>query len=103
MSDSMVYRKDVYNALVEKGQASRRYKLGEEWELNGKEIRETIENVSSAEPEIIYCKDCRKHNQGINEAPYLTDRCPLILHRGYAQGHEFDYQFCVYAESEDNE
>lgn len=48
--------------------------------------------------EIIYCKDCRKHNKGVPEATYLADRCPLILHRGYAQGHEFDYQFCCCAE-----
>ena len=52
MSDSIVYRKDdVFNALVEKGQASRRYKLGEELELNFKEIREALENVPSAEEE----------------------------------------------------
>ena len=57
-----------------------------------------LEQLPSAELEIIYCKDCRKHNNGINEAPYLADRCPLILHRGYAHGHEYDYQFCVYAE-----
>lgn len=59
MSDSIVYRKDVYNALVEKGQVSKRYKLGEEWELNGKEIREALENVPSVESGIIYCKDCK--------------------------------------------
>lgn len=59
--------------------------------------------LPSAEPEIIYCKDCRKHNQGINEAPYLADRCPLILHRGYAHGHEFDYQYCAYADRRTDE
>ena len=66
-------------------------------------IQLRLRKLPSAEPEIIYCKDCRKHNQGINEAPYLADRCPLILHRGYAHGHEFDYQFCVYAERKEDD
>ena len=54
-------------------------------------------------PEIIYCKDCVKHNKG--HGYYLDgtvignkDCCPLIEIRGMAQGHEFDYQYCVYAE-----
>ena len=36
--------------LIEKGQASRRYKLGEIWELNGQEIREALNTVPSAQP-----------------------------------------------------
>ena len=44
-------------------------------------ICKVINEQPSAQPEIIYCKDCRKHNQGINEAPYLADRCPLILNK----------------------
>ena len=69
---------------------------------HGKELRfQSADQMAKVYDElpsitIIHCKDCRKHNQGINEAPYLADRCPLIIHRGYAQGHEFDYQFCVY-------
>lgn len=58
-------------------------------------LTEAIEALST---DIVRCKDCRKHNQGINEAPYLADRCPLIIHRGYAKGHEFDYQFCCFGE-----
>lgn len=64
--------------------------------LSTKVIGEAIDRVPGIE--IIHCKDCRKHNQGINEAPYLADRCPLIIHRGYAKGHEFDYQFCCFGE-----
>lgn len=48
-------------------------------------------------PEIVHCKDCRKHNQSYGDNGAI-DSCPLILYRGKAQGHEFDYQFCVYAE-----
>lgn len=36
---------EVYSSCVEEGQRSRRYKLGETWELNGYEIRRAIENV----------------------------------------------------------
>ena len=38
-------------ALIEKGQASRRYKLGEIWELNGQEIREVLNALPSVQPE----------------------------------------------------
>ena len=37
-------------ALIEKGQHSRRYKLGEIWELNGLEIREVLDNLPSVQP-----------------------------------------------------
>ena len=54
-------------------------------------------------PEIIYCKDCRKHNVkvGFDEnfhTVWKEDACPLVDWRGKAQGHEFDYQYCVFAE-----
>lgn len=37
-----ISKKDAINALLNKGQKSRRYKLGETWELNLMEIQETI-------------------------------------------------------------
>lgn len=46
-----ISRQAAYIALVEKGQASRRYKLGETWELNGKEIREVLDALQPAQPE----------------------------------------------------
>lgn len=71
----------------------------EQLEIFGGEHKKFIEMaIEALSTDIVRCKDCRKHNQGINEAPYLADRCPLIIHRGYAKGHEFDYQFCVYGE-----
>lgn len=56
-----------------------------------------------AQPEIIRCKDCRKHNVkvGFDEnlhTVWKEDACPLVIWRGKAQGHEFDYQYCVFAE-----
>lgn len=38
-------------ALVDKGQASTRYRLGEVWELNGQEIREVLNALPSVQPE----------------------------------------------------
>ena len=65
-----------------------------EWLRELKQYRE--------QPEIIYCKDCRKHNKkvGFDENFHIVwkeDACPLASWRGKAQGHEFDYQFCAFA------
>ena len=67
-----------------------------------------IENLPPAEPKIIYCKDCRKHNKRIGDYVEKSDgtydwiwkdqACPLAEFRGVAQGHEFDYQFCAFGE-----
>jgi len=65
---------------------------------------EAIEMVEPSEdPDIVYCKDCRKHNKkvGFDEnfhTVWKEDACPLASWRGKAQGHEFDYQFCAYGE-----
>ena len=48
-------------------------------------------------PEIIFCKDCAKHNKSYGDNGAI-DSCPLVLYRGKAQGHEFDYQYCAFAE-----
>ena len=47
----MVSKKAVELALLKKGQASKRYKLGEIWELNFDEIREALATVSPVCPE----------------------------------------------------
>ena len=44
-------------ALVDKGQASTRYRLGEVWELNGQEIREVLNALPSAQPEQRYTEE----------------------------------------------
>lgn len=54
-------------------------------------------------PEIIFCKDCRKHNVkvGFDEnfhTVWKEDACPLVDWRGKAKEHEFDYQYCAFAE-----
>ena len=52
MSD-LISRQDAILALLEKGQRSRRYKLGEIWELNFDEIREALATAPS-----ITCQEC---------------------------------------------
>ena len=55
-------------ALIEKGQVSRRYRLGEIWELNGQEIREALNTVPSAQKKghwidegtNYYCSECHR-------------------------------------------
>jgi hypothetical protein len=64
---------------------------------------EQIKELPPAEPKIIYCKDCRKHNKkvGFDEnlhTVWKEDACPLASWRGKAQGHEFDYQYCAFGE-----
>ena len=70
--------------------------------------RKLIEEAPSTQPDIIYCKDCVKHNKGLGNYEVHPDgsttwiwkdsACPLVSWRDKAQGHEFDYQFCAYAE-----
>lgn len=65
-----------------------------EWKLN---------ELPPIQPEIVRCKDCRKHNKklGFNEncnITYKDDACPLIPWRGMSKGHEHDYQSCSFAE-----
>ena len=42
MKNDCIYRAATLEALLDKGQHSRRYKLGDIWELNFDEIREVI-------------------------------------------------------------
>lgn len=71
--------------------------------LNKRRVMRILEGLPSAEPEIIHCKDCRKHNVkvGFDEDGHTVwkeDACPLVSWRGKAKGHEFDYQHCSCAE-----
>lgn len=43
--NKIVFLDDVLDALIKKGQESKRYKWGDVWELNGVEIREALDKV----------------------------------------------------------
>ena len=74
----------------------------------GKDAKSVLEALPPEEPDIIYCKDCVKHNKRIGDCVeksdgtydwiWKSDACPLAEFRGVAHGHEFDYQFCAYGE-----
>lgn len=51
MEDEKIYitKGDAVLALLEKGQHSKRYKLGETWELNFYEIQEAIDEMPAAD------------------------------------------------------
>lgn len=59
------------------------------------EARDRIKALPSAQPKIIYCKDCRKHNISVG---YKENCCALFEWRGISYGHEHDYQYCCHAE-----
>ena len=50
--NDLISKKAVELALLEKGQSSKRYKLGDIWELNFDEIREALATVPLAQPEV---------------------------------------------------
>lgn len=57
--NNYVSKGDVVVALLEKGQSSKRYKLGESWELNFFEIQEAIDAMPKAdvsEIKFYYCE-----------------------------------------------
>ena len=99
MDNSLIKRQDAIdaiNAYLGLSAVSRTIQ-------NMTSIQEILENLPSAEPEIIHCKDCRKHNVkvGFDEDGHTVwkeDACPLVSWRGKAKGHEFDYQHCSCAE-----
>lgn len=98
-----ISREDAINALLNKGQRSKRYKLGKTWELNLMEITEAInsippedvqpvvdtENMATVSDEFI-CKKC-----GI----YLKDYIKVVMDEdndGYIDERHYEYEpkFC---------
>lgn len=69
-----------------------------------KKVLEVVKAQPLAQPEIIYCKDCVKRNRKLGSLDEHYNRynksqcCPMIEFRGIPQGHEFDYQYCSWAE-----
>ena len=64
-----------------------------------------LHQIKEEASKLVYCKDCKLHNVSIKDW-YDNNAlrvCPLVAHRGKAIGHEFDYQFCAYAERREDE
>lgn len=82
MSD-LVSKEDVINTLIEKGQNTKRYKLGEIWELNLSEITDAIKSIPVIESKqkkskwihkeyligacYAECNECHQYTRGIAE------------------------------------
>lgn len=64
------------------------------------DVRVILNDLPSAKPEIVRCKDCRKHNVHFG---YKEDCCALYEWRGVSYGHEHDYQYCSHAERRTDE
>ena len=86
----LISRRAVELALVEKGQRSKRYKLGEIWELNYDEIREVLSEVPDAKPE--RCNNCRNnlklekydYSHGCQHSDYDGFACMAFASEGTA-------------------
>lgn len=99
--DDQISRSAIVSALKERAETLK----GTYGDLGGacSGAAKLAESMPPVQPEIIYCKNCRKHNKkvGFDEnfhTVWKEDACPLVSWRGKAQGHEFDYQFCAYAD-----
>lgn len=61
MNDNdLITRRDAELVLLEKGQKSRRYRLGDVWELDFNEIREALSEHQST---IVRCRDCKDYQK----------------------------------------
>ena len=63
-------RKAAELAFIEKGQASKRYKVGDFWELNGAEIREALDTVPSADVQPVRHGQWIEYDNSHCECPY---------------------------------
>ena len=75
--NDLITRREVELVLLEKGQRSRRYKLGDVWELNFDEIREAL---SEYQPKIVRCKECKHQNEYRTGAVHSIQR-GVLLHQ----------------------
>ena len=117
--EDAVSRKAVYDAMVEKGQRSRRYKLGEIWELNGTEIREALDAMQSAQPDqrwipcserlpevgkdVMVCYDFKGHRSETKMHHLICAFCDNLKCVRGAKQCEFEQWKRQQAESEDKE
>ena len=97
--EDAVSREAVYEAMVEKGQRSRRYRLGETWELNGTEIREALDTVPSVTPKH---KTWKWIEYDSDDDKYDVIKCPCCKHTFTVDAYHWtdigftkdDFKFC---------
>lgn len=94
MSDKdTIYRQAAIDAV------HKNYDTILDFKSDGRTVADSFEDIINAlpptQPEIIYCKDCRRHNISPRKDP--ENCCPLYHYRGMSFGNEHDFQFCSYA------
>lgn len=92
--EDAVSRKAVYEAMIEKGQRSRRYRLGETWELNGAEIRETLDTVPPVTPKRKTGKWVDNHRMKWDGTYYWYRSCSQCGYERDDDDSEKDSNFC---------
>lgn len=88
-------------AIVEEGQRSKRYKLGEFWELNGDEIWRVIDAQPTieTEPHWIPCSEKIPEDSG----EYLTFQCSADIKYGWCQVLYYDDGWNCFGGNKKNE
>lgn len=89
--NDLITRRDVELALLEKGQRSRRYKLGDIWELNYDEIRDAL---SEYQQKIVRCEDCKFAEKQVCRPKEYEYKCTLLEFEGLCDYHGRDW-FCA--------
>ena len=89
--NDLITRRDVEIALLEKGQRSRRYKLGDIWELNYDEIRDAL---SEYQQKIVRCEDCKFAEKQVCRQNEYEYKCTLLEFEGLCDYHSRDW-FCA--------
>ena len=87
----LISREDLVNALVDKGQASKRYKVGETWELNGTELREVIDSLPTIESRPKGKWDTVSREKEACEIFFFNKKCSNC---GYEYCFPFNYNYC---------
>ena len=96
MMDELISKEAVFNAINRI-----KTKRNETWYEFYQKIMIAVGKIPSAQPEIIYCKDC-KHREYYRESGYM---CRLDTGDPYMTGRnaEDDDWFCADAERKDDE
>lgn len=109
MTDDLISRADAIKAIDELSQEPYYQHEGEDWCVGALSARLEIENVPSAQPKIVRCKECKhrpikedadRENYGFNliEPNDGDGRCPCLVSDGWYSWMPDDNFYCGYGE-----
>ena len=76
--NNYVSKGEVVLALLEKGQHSIRYKLGESWELNLFEIQEAIDGMPTVDMQPVHCGEWLPRYDDKRGFYFVCSNCSII-------------------------